>query len=113
MVLILQRLMGRGPGRSISAGNQTALSGPSTFKCETVGITSFTTSAEHHTMAILATVALANKAANEVFFVYLSLTVTPNNGNFERTIFFSEKQVVLCGLPPHKWITCILQIQYK
>ena len=38
-------------------------------------------------MAILATVALANKVASEVFFVSLSLTVTPNNGNLERTIF--------------------------
>jgi len=60
-------------------------------------LTSFTTSAEHRTMAILATVALANKAASEVFFVSLSLTVTSNNGDFERTIFVLKSKQFYVG----------------
>ena len=49
-------------------------------------------------MAILATVALANKVASEVFFVFfLSLTVTSNNGNFERTIFVLKSKRFYVG----------------
>ena len=58
--------MAKSPGRSVSAGAQTAALGPSTFKCETVGITSFITSVERlqNIVALFATVALTE---NDVF----------------------------------------------